>query len=278
MVHLLPPTPLTGNGFYIVNGRTSTATAITANIDNADVLRGKTVVASLYRVRPLVFDANGDIPASSLVQVAAAEYVVPANAAAGGSFRIPIYNILVAGNNKPAILEDTTTYLAMVEYSPLATADPAMDIGLDDGFDYDAMMFATRAAGKPRLACVWTTIGGTDDGIINTRFDGLIPVVSLTVVPYRVDTKETLAESNRVEVYPNPTNGSINLDVELTNSAEVMYVKIMDITGREIKSMEFANIKKSTLPIGVGSLNNGTYIMQVTTQDGTRTKKFVVER
>jgi Secretion system C-terminal sorting domain len=270
-----------GNGFYIVNGRTSTATAITANIDNADALRGKTVVASLYKVRPLTFDVNGDIPASSLVQVAAAEYTIPATAAAGATFRIPIYNILVSGNNKPAILEDTTTYLAMIEYIPASantTTDPAMDIGLDDGFDYDAMMFATRLAGKPRLACVWTTIGGTDDAIINTRFDGLTPVVRLTVVPYRVDTKEVLADNNKMEVYPNPAKESITIDVDLVNRAEYLYVDIMDISGKTVLTQTFQNIKNDKVELSLANLANGSYMVKIVTQDGFKTKKIVVAK
>jgi Secretion system C-terminal sorting domain len=269
-----------GNGFYVPNGRTSTATAITAFIGNADILRGKTVVASLYRVRPVTLDVNGDMAASSLLQVAAAEYTIPATAAANTSFRIPIYSTLGSGNTRPAILEDTTTYLAVIEYSPSAAADDALEIGLDSRINYSAMTYASRAAGagKTRLGCVWTTIGGTDDALMHTDFSGLTPVVSLTVVPYRVDTKDILADNNKIELFPNPTANTINLEVELTNSAELMYVKIMDITGKEVQSMEFSNVKNSTLPINISTLTNGTYLMQVTTQDGTRTKKFVVSK
>lgn len=68
-------------------------------------------------------------------------------------------------------------------------------------------------------------------------------------------------------IFPNPTSGELNISA--VNGLEFNEVSIFDLTGRKVKSFQ----NSSTLD--VSNLATGTYVIDIKTNEGTATSKFV---
>lgn len=77
--------------------------------------------------------------------------------------------------------------------------------------------------------------------------------------------------SKQFSVFPNPANDVISI----TNSADINVnaISIVDFNGRVIKKEKFENI--SNINVKVSDLANGVYIMNIISNQGTATKKFI---
>lgn len=53
-------------------------------------------------------------------------------------------------------------------------------------------------------------------------------------------------------------------------------VKILDINGRELQNFNYANIQSNKYQYSVENLPAGTYFLRVQTDEGFRTKHFIV--
>ncbi len=73
--------------------------------------------------------------------------------------------------------------------------------------------------------------------------------------------------NNGVKVYPNPTSGTIN--IEMTNSAAIKNVEIFNTIGMRV--MQVSNAGN----INVAALQAGTYFLNVTTANGVSASRFI---
>lgn len=79
-------------------------------------------------------------------------------------------------------------------------------------------------------------------------------------------------EENSISVYPNPTNGNFNILNK--NQDKLQSIHLISFEGRIIQTWEDEQISYE-LPQGI---TNGTYLVQITTSEGTLTKKLVVNK
>ena len=78
--------------------------------------------------------------------------------------------------------------------------------------------------------------------------------------------------NSRFNIYPNPAKNSLNIN---SSSNEVINsVKIIDINGRIIKNLK---VNATSNVIDVNDLANGVYLVEITSETGTITKKFIKE-
>jgi hypothetical protein len=77
--------------------------------------------------------------------------------------------------------------------------------------------------------------------------------------------------SSKFSVSPNPANNVINI----TNADNMLVngVTVTDLNGRTVKNVSFDNV--ASAQINVADLASGMYILNVTSDKGTATKKFV---
>ncbi|RRJ91827.1 T9SS C-terminal target domain-containing protein [Paenimyroides tangerinum] len=68
-------------------------------------------------------------------------------------------------------------------------------------------------------------------------------------------------------IFPNPTSGELNISA--VNGLELNEVSIFDLTGRKVKSFQ----NSSTLD--VSNLATGTYVIEIKTNEGRGTSKFI---
>ena len=87
-------------------------------------------------------------------------------------------------------------------------------------------------------------------------------------------SESELFELNEVKVYPNPSNGIINVDLQ---KAKVSSVKLYDLTGRLIEDRmvdEFAN----SIQLELYDFPNGIYFIEINSGNEKQTKKIILEK
>ena len=79
------------------------------------------------------------------------------------------------------------------------------------------------------------------------------------------------ALASQFSVYPNPANNVINI----ANAENILVnaVSIVDINGRTVKSVKFDNV--ASAQINISDLATGVYMMNISSDKGTTTKKIV---
>ena len=87
-----------------------------------------------------------------------------------------------------------------------------------------------------------------------------------------VSLKNEVSNAGTVFVFPNPSNGRINIHME--NSSDNMKTEIRDLTGQLVYSQEYSNI--SDITISTLDFASGYYNLSIITADGISTKKIVV--
>lgn len=122
----------------------------------------------------------------------------------------------------------------------------------------------------------------TDDGFSNIAVPtGLLPPFTgwvstqcengIMIIEQDLSTNDFDNLNNSILVYPNPTTNFITITSK-QNSVENFIYRIFDITGRVITSGN----SKFTEQINVDLLNNGSYLIQLETENGNKsTKKFI---
>ena len=93
------------------------------------------------------------------------------------------------------------------------------------------------------------------------------------------DVAQDVSQGIELSVYPNPTNGEV-LTMSLSGiTSENVQVKIYDALGRKIESNRYVvdGTLQTTLNFA-NELSNGLYILEVSTEDVTRSVRFMVEQ
>ncbi|MDD3079148.1 MAG: thiol protease/hemagglutinin PrtT [Paludibacter sp.] len=73
---------------------------------------------------------------------------------------------------------------------------------------------------------------------------------------------------NKLNIYPNPASDILNINTQQNMSK----IKITDLSGR---TLVYKNVSGTTTQVSVSTLNKGVYILNVETQNGNYTEKFI---
>lgn len=76
-------------------------------------------------------------------------------------------------------------------------------------------------------------------------------------------------------LYPNPSNGSVNLKVKLQEASDLTVV-VKDNTGNSLSRNEYDKVEESVIRIDVSTLVPGVYMVQMRTDDAVVTRKLTV--
>lgn len=189
-------------------------------------------------------------------------------------------DIITVAFEEPVLLESNAHYLAMLEY---IAPDDATDLwlGASDAFNYNAMIFVNGpdVLTRPRFGSM-LAIGDLSTAEYSSTGFGtdLVPIVRLNASKVITGTKDPLEGNNLVEVYPNPVQDILNLKYDLEQTAENLSIRVMDVTGKVVLDRQYSQVKKDNIEINVKQLAAGTYNVQLTTENGTTTRRFVVAK
>ena len=81
--------------------------------------------------------------------------------------------------------------------------------------------------------------------------------------------------ADALSIFPNPSNDFVNVSFGL-NAAQDIEIKLYTVSGKMVDARSFTNAKDVNASFNTADLNNGVYLMQITTDKGTSTHKFVV--
>ncbi|NUO01568.1 MAG: T9SS type A sorting domain-containing protein [Saprospiraceae bacterium] len=181
--------------------------------------------------------------------------------------------------DEPALLENNTHYLLMLEYT---APDDETDLflGASEAFDYGAMVFLNgpEVLARPRFASM-LAIGDPSTAEFSSNGFGrdIVPVVRLNVEP-ATGTKDPLTANNVVAVYPNPVQDVLNVDFDLEQMAQNLNIRILDVAGKVVLERQLSQTQKDNLEFKVKEFAAGSYQLQLTTETGTTSRRFVIAK
>ena len=107
---------------------------------------------------------------------------------------------------------------------------------------------------------VGQTLTATSDGYysVEVTFGTLCPVMS-EQYPYNVVGLDELSHS--VKVYPNPTTGTVFVELPSDVNASTIQVSILDMAGRLIE--EYSQITSMTFELDLGAYTEGVYRIEI---------------
>lgn len=91
--------------------------------------------------------------------------------------------------------------------------------------------------------------------------------------------KNVLAKAEALNVYPNPSNGSVNVKHALSAATEVS-VKVTDIAGRVVYTQNYGKqaAGEQTFNMNLANLANGVYAVELTAGSQRATSKFTIKK
>lgn len=87
--------------------------------------------------------------------------------------------------------------------------------------------------------------------------------------------EKVVANANSLNIYPNPVNNNLNIDLDLVKSASVTF-SIVNVLGQQVSNVTKDLMQgKNSISLSASSLAAGTYIMNIKTDAGTLHRKFI---
>ncbi|WP_299767826.1 T9SS type A sorting domain-containing protein [uncultured Dokdonia sp.] len=133
---------------------------------------------------------------------------------------------------------------------------------------------------------IWN-IGNYDQDFIDINNDGLLDIILGACEGYMfLIQEETLAVddvstsiSETISIFPNPSNGIMNIRMNDVQSEEIL-IDVYTVTGRLLTSISRDATLSNTQVFDVDiteQASSGIYFMKFTTDQGTTTKKIIIE-
>ncbi len=248
---------------YLAGPDEDVAIAATFMLGNAAEIYTGDEDSDLFQIRLYDLDPDGDgmvdenaTDYSSFQVVGFADYSLTGNE---GAFE-PIEVVF----DDPAILKANGQYALMVQYDGVNAGlgiPPKYAFGGTEAYPYYSSFVYTDQL----------YLGGWNGdwhGVIRLHTDNYV---------LDTDNLEPLA-SNKVNVFPNPTNDFVNLELDLDANAEEVRVGIIDMMGKVVASKTLNNVQNELTKFNVSGLATGTYFMSIVTPEGFRSVKFTVAK
>ena len=132
---------------------------------------------------------------------------------------------------------------------------------------------------------IWSVVNGTGsanidaNGLLTALTNGTVDVIATANDGSGVTGMTTITISNQnvgineitlkdIKIYPNPVQNELFID---GLNGQINQLEIIDYSGRIITSISEKNIKS----IDVSGINQGIYILKISTDKGTSTKQFI---
>lgn len=266
-----------GNCFFIPPGAEVMATGLSFAFGNAPRLEGTTLRTNLYKWKTATTfaDENGD----SLVNLEERELVAFNNYQVSGLEGVStvVYRD-IDFELGPVVLEDSCYYIVTVEYNDPVfnpnTGNPEIFfISGSEEMNYSSMFWQSLQS-IPRYVSM-LRLG--DDDFFRANSWGLqrIPFVQLHISKV-TNTTEGLIQDIDLAIFPNPVAETLWLSVDKEIRVGELKIEVFDIWGRSVYRRQIENGNVSQLPIDVSELSNGSYILQVISDERFGNAKFVV--
>jgi len=189
--------------------------------------------------------------------------------------------------------KDNNGHVTAIPHSPITAKWISKD--KDWEVDFPVTKFSTFYMGTPNTVDSFNCVNGSADSIITTNSYYIWHNDTLKATGVYMDTlanknlcdsiltfKLTINQTSgiatplldkSVSVYPNPSTGLLNIDVTNPN-VSVNNIRIINLIGAEVYN---SNGDNHTSKIDLSSLPNGVYIISITSQQETTTRRILKE-
>lgn len=260
-----------GNSYFVVKGKGNYLRSVTFGVNNGSELVGNSLLFTLYKWDDRNFNASAEATERTLI--ADNFYDIKGTETGNRLITLPFPEI----GESPVELEDSTNYLIVCEY--FAGDDTNLEFLMNDSYDRFPTLLTSFAVGDPR----YISVTELDSDLPTATYAGIgygwenAYVLRMNVGPLVITSdKDVPSITNEFAISPNPAREVAYLQLALNKVAKQANVRIMDLAGRTVIEKAYNNIQRDQLQFSVDGLPAGTYLMQVTTENGTGTKKFVV--
>lgn len=239
-----------GNFYSIINEGYEAYEAFISVASQDNQHQGKSVSVILYKVVP---DNNPDFNDDDLEVVGFGSYEFTTEE---NYDPISVELFPVEGELVPGVKLDRGDYLLTIQYTPEMFV-PFSAIG----YYYDIATVVKNGT--------WF-LGGFGSEVtslvrMNIREEG------------STRTNEVQLTDKQVRVFPNPANDVLNIKVELENNTAQAEFKVMDTTGKTLWRSMYNDISQQTAIYDTSELAAGTYFLHIRTDQGVKTKRFIVQ-
>lgn len=232
---------------------------ITVTADETEVCTGEEVTLTATASAGTISWDNGVNNGTPFTPTATTTYTVTANDNGCEATE----QITITVNELPNVSIDNGDLLACVYHNPIElTGIPAG--GTFSGTGVTNNSFDPDAAGEGTHTITYTyedADGCENSATIQIEVDGCVGI----------STNEL---NNQVVLYPNPSTNYI--DVALLGNHEMASVVVISLEGKVVNTPT-KTVDNQTTRIDVSSLSVGTYLVQISTNNGTITKKIMVQ-
>lgn len=172
---------------------------------------------------------------------------------------------LTDGNSKGIQLEKDKVYVLAVEYDGSAYTDsivPQYTLGRNFPIRWPGVsIFGTGLmSGDRYFTGGWNT---TEDPVGRLHLDNFVGTEQLAALT-----------EDEVSVFPNPTNGLVNLSLKLKATPKKVDLGIMDFNGKLIEVISI-NQQEGIIPVNISHYPAGTYFFTVKTDKAFTTEKVI---
>lgn len=127
-----------------------------------------------------------------------------------------------------------------------------------------------------KMSYHWTSNGATTGLQLKPWLDptnsGVTTLAgSLSCTPAAINEQESL--ENYLTIYPNPNNGSFNVNIELPKANDVT-ISIINVVGQVISTEKINNTMGGTYAMDIASQVSGMYFVEIKTNDSRVVKKI----
>jgi hypothetical protein len=261
-----------GNYFYVTNANDQVFKHVFFAIAAEASQAGENLSVNIYKWT----DTNADEQADPGERTLAGQmlYTIEGDEIGEDLIALPVTTLL----GETVALEDNTQYLVMVEYST-DVEGTTIEMGMSDAVDYGAMIFRSGLDGAPRYGSFLGINTPLDEEPYSSLGFGwdLVPAVSISFGEPSSVREEILLDAN-LAVFPNPASSQVTLGMHFNETMKNVTIQLLDINGRLLETRRMDNVKDQDVNFNIQNLTPGSYFMKVTTEKGTRTEAFKVQR
>lgn len=255
-----------GNFYLMANGLNDQYKATVAefafNTDTTELpIEDVAAAIYLFKVNDDVADDFSDFdltefPGSSVEWIGFADYQAPAGISSGELQQIDILDF--DSGQKGVALQPGGRYFLMAGYPDEAKAT-------NHAFNRDIKYFNSISS-----------IIFTDQWYLGGFGDDYSAVMRMYISLVTTTDEKPLPES-ALRVFPSPAKDNINLGIRFDQPTDVT-ITIADLTGRVIKVEDRQAVTEENRNFNLSGLASGAYLARISTKDGSRTLKFVVQQ
>lgn len=259
-----------GNIYYVPNGDGLFARYVTFGVSTPEELAG-------FSVSILLYEWPGDLNGDGIAN--AEEYEGPI------AFNFYDFTgeeeglITVATDideNFPA-LKDDTYYIVVVQFAP---DDDVSDLFLltTSSIDYSATQFYQDSVGNKAVPYVALDVSNEGEfSLVGFGLDN-IPVVRLSIGNAVSTQQQALLPENSLQIHPTPTSNEFWATLNLEASVERAAINIINAKGQVMETRQLGRLQQGQIEhFNVAQFPSGTYYLRLKTEQGVRTKPFIVQ-